>query len=198
MPNRELGYGGPCFPRDNLALNYFARILGTRAHLAEATDLANRSLPGDIIRRLGGLVHSGTTVTVLGLAYKPLTNVIEQSQGIHIVKSLAKGGARVVAYDPLASAPARVELENDALVLDSASACIEQAEVVMITTPDPCFKALSASDFTGKTVIDFWRILAEVLADQASVRYFAVGRGMADCVVNSGGLEFWDEVTEPH
>jgi UDPglucose 6-dehydrogenase len=29
-----LGYGGPCFPRDNVALGYLARVLGTRAELA--------------------------------------------------------------------------------------------------------------------------------------------------------------------
>jgi len=37
-----VGYGGPCFPRDNLALAYLARQLGVAANLAEVTDAANR------------------------------------------------------------------------------------------------------------------------------------------------------------
>lgn len=33
-----LGYGGPCFPRDNVALGFIARALGSKANLAETTD----------------------------------------------------------------------------------------------------------------------------------------------------------------
>ena len=37
-----LGYGGPCFPRDNIAFASFARSRGVEATLAEATDRVNR------------------------------------------------------------------------------------------------------------------------------------------------------------
>ncbi len=36
-----LGYGGPCFPRDNAAFSALARRVGARADLAEATDQIN-------------------------------------------------------------------------------------------------------------------------------------------------------------
>ena len=35
-------YGGPCFPRDNVALSRLARSLGVTADIAEATDAINR------------------------------------------------------------------------------------------------------------------------------------------------------------
>ena len=38
-----LGYGGPCFPRDNVAFSALARANGAPALLAEATDQLNRS-----------------------------------------------------------------------------------------------------------------------------------------------------------
>ena len=37
-----IGYGGPCFPRDNLAFAQLARQIGADGTLAEATDLLNR------------------------------------------------------------------------------------------------------------------------------------------------------------
>jgi UDPglucose 6-dehydrogenase len=37
-----LGYGGPCFPRDNVAFSALARATGAPALLAEATDQLNR------------------------------------------------------------------------------------------------------------------------------------------------------------
>ena len=40
-----LGYGGPCFPRDNVALSYFAREIGASTPLGEATDAFNRDIP---------------------------------------------------------------------------------------------------------------------------------------------------------
>ena len=39
-----LGYGGPCFPRDNVALTYIAKELGVEAGIAETTDRLNRSI----------------------------------------------------------------------------------------------------------------------------------------------------------
>ena len=37
-----MGYGGPCFPRDNVAFSALARANGVPALLAEATDQMNR------------------------------------------------------------------------------------------------------------------------------------------------------------
>jgi UDPglucose 6-dehydrogenase len=176
-----LGYGGPCFPRDNVALGFVARALGTRADLAEATDKANRLLVDRIMDRLRGNIQRGSTVAVLGLAYKPFSHVIEESQGILIAKAIARSGVRVVAYDPLANEMARAELRDQVVVLDSVGECLEQAQTVLITTPDPEFKRLTAEDFTrggaSVTVVDFWRILDAGLGGKSGIRYVATGRG---------------------
>lgn len=179
-----LGYGGPCFPRDNVALGFIARALGTRASLAETTDASNRALPESMALRLRARVQRGATVAVLGLAYKPHSHVIEESQGVALARELASAGARVVAYDPLANEMARAELKDRAVILDSVEACLAQADVVLVTTPDPAFQTLTAADFTahrpGVTVVDFWRILASALADRPDVDYVPIGRSLDD------------------
>ncbi len=172
-----LGYGGPCFPRDNVALSFFARAVGAEASLAETTDQMNRSLAERVVEQLRADIPATATVAVLGLSYKPASVVVEESQGIYLAKALSKAGLRVLGYDPLANDAARQELQYSGLVFDSLSDCLDQADVVIVANPDPAFKSLVAADFKpGARVVDFWRILSDALSDQQTVRYTPYGR----------------------
>jgi UDPglucose 6-dehydrogenase len=192
-----LGFGGPCFPRDNLALGFIATALGVRAELPAATDSLNRSVATRIVQQLRARVARDMTVAVLGLAYKPFSHVTEESQAILLVKAFLEHGARVLAYDPLAAESADVELGGRALILDSARSCLRDADVVLIATPDPEFKNLTPDDFNASgrtvTVVDFWRLLSEKLAGVPGVEYVPYGRGLAsptdDCLLK----ELWGE-----
>lgn len=179
-----LGYGGPCFPRDNRALGFIARALDGKVELAEATDHANRSMPERIVDRLRPFIKKGSTIGLLGLSYKPHSHVIEESHGIYLARSLSQAGARVVAYDPLANEMARSDLQDQAVILNSAKECLSQADVVLVTTADPEFKNLKAADFDkagGKTiVVDFWRILDKELSNHPHVEYIPFGRSTQD------------------
>ena len=174
-----LGYGGPCFPRDNVALGFLARALGTHAELAEVTDRVNRAIPARIVERIRPFMHKGASVAILGLAYKPFSHVVEESQSIYLARMLSQLGVRVIAYDPLANEMARAELKDQAVVLDSVHDCLAQAEVVVLATPDPVFRNLTAADFQKEniTVVDCWRILETKLAGQSGIRYVTIGRG---------------------
>lgn len=177
-----LGYGGPCFPRDNLALAYLARALGTRAELAEITDAVNRRGIDRLAERLRPLVQGGATVAVLGLAYKPRSHVIEESPGIRLCKALSAAGGRVVAYDPLAGEDAAVELRDHAVVLSSVADCLAQAQVVVVATPDPAFRGLAAELRPNGvvTVVDCWRLLQDELAGRPGIDYRPLGHGADD------------------
>ena len=178
-----LGFGGPCFPRDNVGLSFFATAVGARADLLLATDKLNRSLGERILQQLRPRVSRDLTVAVLGLAYKPLSHVTEESQAIMMVKAFLDLGARVLAYDPLAGESANVELGGRALILDTPCDCLREADIVLIATPDPEFKRLSARDFRrdGKSVlvVDFWRILSAELDGAPGIEYMPYGRGPA-------------------
>src|SRR5262249_33880268 len=65
-----LGYGGPCFPRDNVAFTRLAADLGVRADLAKATHSLNLHQVTRLNDLVGRLSSKGTTVAVLGMAYK--------------------------------------------------------------------------------------------------------------------------------
>jgi UDP-N-acetyl-D-mannosaminuronate dehydrogenase len=89
----------------------------------------------------------------------------------------------VLGYDPLANEMARAELQDQAVILDSLEECLSQADMVLITTPDPIFRSLTAADFDENSsviVVDFWRILEKELAGRENIRYIPVGRSLDD------------------
>jgi UDPglucose 6-dehydrogenase len=179
-----IGYGGPCFPRDNVALSFIARELGVEAKLAETTDSMNRNVAQKVVEKLKPMIREGATVAVLGLSYKPFSHVTEESQGVFIAKHLSKSGVRVVAFDPMSNEMALEEIRRDIVVLDSVEECLKQAEAVLITTPDPFFKELTAENFKNERaevmVLDFWRILQEKLEGQKHIKYIPFGNGDND------------------
>jgi UDPglucose 6-dehydrogenase len=131
---------------------------------------------------------------VLGLAYKPLSHVTEESQGLYLAKALAEAGIRVVAYDPLAGEANCRELRDQVTILGSVADCLAQATTVLVTTPDSAFTELKAADFAGGryTVVDFWRILDEELAGHPDIDYIPIGRSVDDGGNAARLVDIWD------
>jgi UDPglucose 6-dehydrogenase len=157
-----LGFGGPCFPRDNKAFATLATRLGTHAEIALATHEINCRQ----ITRVAELVRNnlvpGGAVAVLGMAYKPDTPVIEESQGVMIARELADNGIVVTVYDPLAMDATRAALGDRVRYAADLAQALSASSTVVITTPSAEFKAvpdllgLRASEVT---IIDCWRLL---------------------------------------
>ena len=190
-----LGYGGPCFPRDNVALTFIAEQLGVEATLAATTDSMNRAVAGKVVERLQPLIRENATIAVLGLSYKPFSHVTEESQALFIAQALSKRGARVVGFDPLAGEMALNDLYGQIVVLDSIEKCLEQADAVLIATPDPAFKDLKAADFRQDLaevlVIDFWRLLKSNLSGAQNIKYVAFGESEDDAANTERLKDLW-------
>lgn len=170
-----LGYGGPCFPRDNVALASLARSLGLKADVAEATDAVNRRQVDRVVRLVARLAPEPATVAVLGLSYKPDTPVVEESQGVMIARALAAAGHAVLIADPVALDSAAAVLGDTVTPMSTADAAVQAATVVVVTTPDRGFATLAPQSFAGKAVVDCWRILPEAVSEVADVLH--LGRG---------------------
>ena len=159
-----LGYGGPCFPRDNKAFSYVARELGLRAFAAEATDKINNLQVRWLARFVESEAQPKDRIAILGLSYKPDTDVIEESQGIDLAKALLRRKRRLILYDPASMGPARQALGDRVAFAKNLSECLTSAEVVVITTPWRSFKEFRPADMMSrnghpKKIIDPWRIL---------------------------------------
>lgn len=177
-----LGYGGPCFPRDNLALSAFARGLGVRRDVPEATDRYNRSVPDRLAQTVLRYLRPGETVGILGLSYKPGSVVVEESQGTALVERLSAAGARVLAFDPIVEADGHHRSALRALHLDRVDRLLQEASVVVVANPDPAFESLTPRHFGCRplVVIDCWRLLRAAFEGARGIRYVGVGIGGFD------------------
>ena len=94
-----LGFGGPCFPRDNKALIAYAKSIGLTADLATSTDLINDRQPEFFINRIRNVITSKKKIGILGLSYKQNSEVIEASQGVILANQLQKLGFEIICFD---------------------------------------------------------------------------------------------------
>jgi UDPglucose 6-dehydrogenase len=175
-----LGYGGPCFPRDNQAFAALGRREGLNATLAEATDAVNRRQTSRLAEMVLANLPAGGRAGVLGLAYKPDTPVVEQSPGLLLVQELLARGVSVVVYDPEAMPTARAVLGDGVEYANSMMDCAGAADVLVIATPWSEFRNLKPRHLIGSsgraTVVDCWRMLPRELF-AAETRYVTLGTG---------------------
>lgn len=187
-----VSYGGPCFPRDNLAIAAFARGIGAPADLAEATHRFN-VLQIDF---LAGLVKkhlpAGGRAGILGLTYKPNTDVVERSVGFLLAQQLAADGVSVAAFDPEGNSNASQGLDSPVVLMESAEECIRGSEVIVVTTAWPQFKTIPLETWkrseSPRAVIDCWRALGS-LQNVPGIVYLALGIGGDETHASPGLIE---------
>lgn len=149
-----LGYGGPCFPRDNAALSVAAESRGVRAEIARATDAINSRQVSRIVSLVAERSSPGDTVVIAGLAYKANTPVVDSSQAVEIGKALTKTGRTVIGFDPLVFESASEEVPFGFPVTNDLSGVLV-ADVVVVANPSLDIRPV----IYGKrdvAIIDLW------------------------------------------
>lgn len=178
-----LGYGGPCFPRDNVAFSALAESLGARPDLARATDALNRYQIERLFGAVSARVGPQARVAVLGMAYKPNTGVVEESQGVMLARRLATSGYGVNVHDPQALAAAASVLGKTVVACANVTDAIAGADAVVITTPWPEYAQLEPAAFARtKLIVDCWRLFEPQQLAQAEVVWLGHG-------AQGGGVE---------
>ena len=158
-----LGFGGPCFPRDNRAFVAFARTINSQADLPRTVDRVNRHQIERILGLVKKKVRRGTKVSVLGLSYKPNTEIIEASQAVDIASAVKELGADVFVYDPMANFLTARIYGKRFKYPETIKDCLKNADVCILTTAWQEFKNLKPSDFEklmkkGGVLVDCWRL----------------------------------------
>src|SRR5262249_36964645 len=97
------GFGGSCFPKDNLALiktgQDHAAPLRLVETVAAVNDQRKRAMARKVAAALGGQLRD-KSIAVLGLTFKPNTDDMREAPSIALITALHDMGARVRAYDP--------------------------------------------------------------------------------------------------
>lgn len=101
--NKYLGYGfgfgGPCFPRDNIAFGIYADKMGVPATIPRATDEANSEHLKQQLRFFSGNVPKEVPVVFDHVTYKKNSNLIVHSQQLAFAYELANLGYEVTVRE---------------------------------------------------------------------------------------------------
>lgn len=93
------GFGGPCFPRDNRALNLFARNSGFNLLISEATDNVNMQHLNFQFEQYMSGYHENDVIVFDEVAYKKGTIILEESQQLALALKLARAGRKVLVRE---------------------------------------------------------------------------------------------------
>lgn len=169
-------YGGPCWPRDNRALSVFMDAVGVPSLMPRTIDQVNAEHGQYLLRKVLSETHTGSTVGLLGLSYKPGTPVIERSFGIDLALWLASEERRVIGWDPLATTEARKVLDRTIAYANSAEECLSNSSVAIVINPMKEFAAVDWVAAANTRVLDPWRCLSSAVTDKIGT-YVPLGRG---------------------
>ncbi len=176
------GYGGPCLPKDLLALIRMAEENHYSAEFLEAIHKRNEFQKRRILWRikeaLGGVLI-GKTVGVLGLTFKPNTDDVRNSISIPIINRLLKFGANVKAYDPMGGESAKKIFEGKVSIYSDPYSAVEGSDAIVILTAWKEFRDMdwkrARSLVKSPVIIDSVGILRNM--DMKDWRVWMVGRG---------------------
>ena len=177
-----IGYGGSCFPKDSLALKQLASNSGYHFQLLnaviEVNELQKRRVIGKLKKHLGSL--GGTTVALLGLAFKPNTDDMREAPSIVLASRLLAEGAEVRAWDPVADAR---ELLQGVAFAASPLEAVSGADAAVIVTEWPQLRTLASPEVRSAMrrplIVDGRNLLEPTEVRAAGFAYEAVGRPTA-------------------
>src|SRR5438874_8175071 len=180
------GYGGSCFPKDVQALIRSAHEAGHEPQILNAVESVNAHQKEVLFRKMqrhfnGGL--KGRTVAVWGLAFKPNTDGMRQAPSRTLIDLLLKAGARVQAYDPVATAEAQriYDGQTDLVLAKNAYQAAQGADALAIVTEwqefrSPDFERLKQI-LKAPVIFDGRNLYDPAMVSRFGFTYHAIGRG---------------------
>ncbi len=133
------GYGGSCFPKDVKALIHAGREQGVELQVLAAVEAANERqktvLVDKVVARFGESLV-GRSFAIWGLAFKPNTDDMREAPSLAIVRALARRGAVIRAYDPVATSEAKRALAGTPGLhfASSAADALADADALLLVT----------------------------------------------------------------
>jgi len=151
-----MGDGGGCHPRDNIAMSYLARQRGLSHDLFESLMRARERQTAWLADlAITESRSSGLPIVILGLAFKPETNLTVGSPALLLRQLLATRGVEARAYDPYVT---------------SEEAIPDKPAVYIVATQHPQFASFLYP--TGSVVLDPWGYVP----DATDIKVIRAGR----------------------
>ena len=182
------GVGGSCLTKDPYFVHHLGREYGLDLQTPLLSRQVNDSMPGHvaslIMQALSeyGKAVGGSTVTVLGLAFKNATSDMRSTPAKPLIEILREAGARVRTFDPWVN-PADARNLTGLPLSATLEEAVTEADVIALVTPHPEFRAISFAKIWELvahpcSVVDGRRAFDPATVLSAGFDYRAVGLGM--------------------
>ena len=175
------GFGGSCFPKDAQALVALGRTVDYDVKIVEAALRVNEAQKNSILDRIRRLAPKleGSTIAILGLAFKPETDDIREAPSIRIIGDLLKAGAKVRAYDPAAMESAR-RLLTDVEYCEDEYEAARGSDALVVVTEWNQFRRLDMDRLKevmrAPNIIDLRNLYEPETMRSSGFQYLAMGR----------------------
>jgi len=178
-----VGYGGSCFPKDVAAFITIAEELGYKFDLLKDVEAINQQACDLFLIKIEQAlwVTKGKTIAIWGLAFKPNTDDMRNAPSIPIIERLHADGAKLQAYDPVATQTARDVLGKKTTYEKDKYAALKGADALVILTDWDEFKKPDLkkvrSLLNSPIIVDGRNIFDPTKMEKEGFVYHSVGRG---------------------
>ena len=181
-----VGYGGSCFPKDVKALIRSSHEVGHKPAILDAVEAVNVRQKEVLFEKIGNHFRgrlSGRTIALWGLAFKPDTDDMREASSRALMERLWAEGARVRAYDPVASSEAQrlYGARPDLVLTGNAYEAVQGADALAIVTE---WKEFRSPDFdrlrellATPVIFDGRNLYDPAMVERFGLSYYAIGRG---------------------
>ncbi len=171
-----LGFGGPCFPRDNRAFAYMAENRGIKVPYAAKTDEYNKHIIQRSVELVKNSAEKDLKIGILGMSYKTGTSFSEESQSLLIAKQLSSDGYTVNVFEPFGNDHAEYLLGDLVNYSESIEDCLNNSDLLFVAALDSSYSDLPEllKNSNIKILIDPWRQFTE-LQNEENIKYIPFG-----------------------
>jgi UDPglucose 6-dehydrogenase len=178
-----IGWGGSCFGKDTRAIMATADRYGYRMDIVRSAVDVNQRQRAHVVELLQDhlKVLRGTTIGVLGLAFKGGTDDLRDAPALTLIDLLAGRGAVVRAHDPVALPHARAQFPDlPASLHDGVEELARGCDALVVVTDWDDYRHLDwpalAAAMHGRLVLDARNFLKSDPVLAAGLNYVGIGR----------------------
>jgi UDP-N-acetyl-D-glucosamine dehydrogenase len=171
------GLGGHCIPIDPFYLTWKAREYHQHTRFIELAGEINTSMPEHVVHRIADALNAqgksvkGSTILVLGLAYKSNVDDERNSPSYVLMDLLEQRGAKVAYHDPYVPVIKPTREHSQFAGRRSVAwnrAAIQSFDVVLIATNHSCINYQELADW-AHCIVDTRNAMATVASANAKI-----------------------------
>ena len=177
--NAGPGYGGSCFPKDVKAFISTAKKFDTNLSIINAVHESNKKRVIKIVDKIEKNTKKNSSLTILGLSFKPNTDDIRESTSVKIANLLHNRGYQIKCYDPEAMENVKNEKYNFHFYDTAIEAC-RDTNAIIIGTEWNEFRALNLNNIgkivNEKIIFDLRNIYNKDEVIKIGYKYYGTGK----------------------